>query len=63
MDARKHRFDAAAVSELAEKSTEVVVARGQNMLGPSGNLKAPTIQFGKTLLVGWKEEIWAKSLR
>ena len=30
------------------------------MLGPTGNLRAPTIRTGKTVLVGFNEEIFAK---
>ena len=32
------------------------------MLGTTGNLRAPTIQRGKTLLVGFNEEVYAKVL-
>ncbi len=28
------------------------------MLGPSGNLRAPTVKVGKTLLVGFHEEAY-----
>jgi len=28
------------------------------MLGPSGNLRAPTIRRGKTLLVGFNEDLY-----
>lgn len=28
------------------------------MLGPTGNLRAPTIRAGKTLLVGFSEEVY-----
>jgi len=30
------------------------------MLGPTGNMRAPTIKVGKTLIVGFNEEIFAK---
>jgi hypothetical protein len=30
------------------------------MLGPTGNLRAPTIRKGKTVLVGFNEEAFAK---
>ena len=62
MDARKIRFDEAAVEQMKKNASEVVIARGESKLGPSGNLKAPTIRFGKTILVGWKEDIWRKAL-
>jgi arsenate reductase-like glutaredoxin family protein len=32
------------------------------MIGPSGNLRAPTLQVGKTLLVGFNEESYTKVL-
>lgn len=32
------------------------------MLGPTGNLRAPTLQVGKTLLVGFNEEHYADVL-
>jgi hypothetical protein len=28
------------------------------MLGPTGNLRAPTLKVGKTLLVGFNEEAY-----
>ena len=31
----------------------------QAMLGPTGNLRAPTLQVGKTLIVGYNEEAYA----
>ena len=33
-----------------------------HMLGPTGNLRAPTIRKGKTLLVGFDEETYRKYL-
>ena len=32
------------------------------MLGPTGNLRAPTVRSGKTLLVGFNEEQYASVL-
>ncbi len=32
------------------------------MLGPTGNLRAPTIRSGKTVLVGFNEDAFAESL-
>jgi arsenate reductase-like glutaredoxin family protein len=32
------------------------------VLGPTGNLRAPTIKIGKTLLVGFNEEMYSKNL-
>lgn len=34
----------------------------KHMLGPTGNLRAPTIRRGKSLLVGFNEEMYAKTL-
>jgi arsenate reductase-like glutaredoxin family protein len=33
------------------------------LLGPSGNLRSPTIRRGKTLLVGFNEEMFREQLR
>lgn len=30
------------------------------MLGPTGNMRAPTIKVGKTLLVGFNEEVFSE---
>lgn len=32
------------------------------MLGPTGNLRAPTIRKGKTLLVGFNDAVYAETL-
>lgn len=32
------------------------------MLGPTGNLRAPTIRRGKTVIVGFNEEVFAERL-
>jgi hypothetical protein len=32
------------------------------MLGPTGNLRAPTIRAGKSLLIGFNEEVFAQQL-
>ena len=32
------------------------------MIGPSGNLRAPTLRVGKTLLVGFNEDVYEKVL-
>jgi len=32
------------------------------MLGPTGNLRAPTLRNGKTLVVGFDEEVYARVL-
>lgn len=33
------------------------------IIGPSGNLRAPTLQVGKTLLIGFNEESYSKVLK
>jgi len=33
------------------------------LLGPTGGLRAPTLRVGRTLLVGFAEEAYAKVLR
>ena len=33
-----------------------------HLLGPTGNLRAPTVRLGKTLLVGFNEEAYRKVL-
>ena len=46
------------VSKFSAKTggSEAVAA----MLGPTGNLRAPTLRIGKTLLVGFNEEIYTE---
>lgn len=31
------------------------------MLGPTGNMRAPTIRTGKTLIVGFNEDVFSKT--
>lgn len=45
IDLKKDRPDDEALSKL--------------MLGPTGNLRAPTIRVGKTVLIGFHEETYA----
>ena len=65
------RKDATALAKAASK---VIVAKGKKvsefkggapskeaidaMLGPTGNLRAPTIRRGKTILVGFNEDLF-----
>ncbi len=65
-------------ADLVKKASKVIVAKGKKvsefpggkataevvdaMLGPTGNLRAPTIRSGKTVLVGFDEETFAKVL-
>jgi hypothetical protein len=34
----------------------------QHLMGPTGNLRAPTARIGKTLVVGFNEEAYAELL-
>ena len=43
----------------AEKDSREAI---EAMLGPTGNLRAPTLRVGKTLLVGFSDEIYSASL-
>lgn len=70
---RKLGRDQAA--ELARGASKIVVAKGRKvtelrggkadaeivaaMLGPTGNLRAPTVRAGKTVLVGFEEAAWS----
>jgi arsenate reductase-like glutaredoxin family protein len=33
------------------------------MLGPTGNLRAPTVRVGKTLVIGFDEDTYTKVLK
>ena len=48
--------------KVAEYDTTKNVPDGavDSMLGPTGNLRAPTIRVGKTYLVGFNEEVFEK---
>jgi hypothetical protein len=61
-----------------KQASKVIVAKGKKtsefaggkagkevvdaLLGPTGNLRAPTLRKGKTLLVGFNEEIYESVL-
>jgi arsenate reductase-like glutaredoxin family protein len=61
-------------ADLVKQASKVIVAKGKKvsefaggkagkdvveaMLGPTGNLRAPTIRKGKTVLVGFNEELF-----
>ena len=69
------RSEAAA---LAKQAAKVIVAKGKAvqehrggaaakelvdaMLGPTGNLRAPTLRVGRTLLVGFHEDAYREHL-
>lgn len=43
----------------AEPPTDDAVAK--LMLGPTGNLRAPTLRVGRTLVVGYNEQVMAET--
>ena len=45
--------------EMKSSELETVV---EKMLGPTGNLRAPTMRVGKTTVVGFSEETFGKVL-
>ncbi len=63
-------------ASLAVQASKIIVAKGKKvtefaggkagkdvveaMLGPTGNLRAPTIRKGKTVLVGFNQEVFEK---
>lgn len=65
-------------AELIRSSSKVIVAKGKKvsthpggkateekvaaLLGPTGNLRSPTVRVGKTLLVGFDESSYEKAL-
>jgi len=68
----------AEAAELAKQAAKVIVAKGKSvqqlgggkagsevvdaMLGPTGNLRAPALRVGKTLLVGFDEDAYREHL-
>ena len=66
-------------SELAKQASKIIVAKGKKisefaggkagkdvldaMLGPTGNLRAPTIRKGKTIVVGFNEDVFEQVFR
>ena len=72
------KLSKADASKLAKAAKEVIVAKGkkldrfsggkvaaadvEKMLGPTGNLRAPCIVAGKTILVGFNEEVYEEVL-
>ncbi len=43
--------------ETAGKASKAVI---EAMLGPTGNLRAPALRLGRTLVVGFSEETWSE---
>ena len=68
----------AEAADLVKQATRVIVAKGKAvqehaggkpsaavvaaMLGPTGNLRAPALRVGKTLLVGFSEQVYRERL-
>jgi len=68
----------AEAAELVKQAARVIVAKGKAvqehtggkpsaevvdaLLGPTGNLRAPALRVGKTLLVGFSEEVYREQL-
>jgi arsenate reductase-like glutaredoxin family protein len=66
-------------AELIKAASKIIVSKGRNvrsfpggqakkeiveaMLGPTGNLRAPTVRVGRTLLVGFDEESFQEALQ
>lgn len=48
------------VHDLTGGITDSIV---EAMLGPTGNLRAPTAKSGKTVFVGFNEETWRTGIR
>lgn len=48
------------VHDLKDGITDDIV---EAMLGPTGNLRAPTLKSGKTIFVGFNEEAWRTGIR
>ena len=48
--------------KLDEEMAEEIAPKNIIMLGPTGNLKAPTLRVGTTLLVGFSEEAYRQFL-
>lgn len=77
MNARKQRYGSSDLATLFEGATRIVASRGKShadvdladpeqlakkVLGPSGNLRAPSARVGRTWLVGFSEDGWTSVL-
>jgi hypothetical protein len=76
VDAKKQRFGAKDLPALLAGAKKIIVCKGtkvtelepspkmdvEPLLGPSGNLRAPTARIGTTWLVGFGEATWKKQL-
>ena len=48
--------------EVFETAGKAAKAAVDAMLGPTGNLRAPVARAGKTVLVGFNDDVWTKNL-
>jgi len=76
VDAKKQRYGAKDLAALFQGAKRILVCKGAKvteldpsgkldleiMLGPTGNLRAPTARLGTTWLVGFGEATWKKQL-
>jgi hypothetical protein len=76
VDAKKQRIGAKDLSSLFAGAKRIVVCKGSKVteldlsdkpglelvLGPTGNLRAPTARIGKTWVVGFGEATWKELL-
>ena len=76
VDAKKQRYGAKDLAALFKGAKKIVVCKGTKvtelepspkmdvdlLLGPTGNLRAPTARLGTTWLVGFGEAAWKKHL-
>ena len=76
VDAKKQRYPAQDLPALLKGAKRILVCKGTKvtelnpaekmnlelLLGPSGNLRAPTVRLGTTWLVGFGEAEWKKFL-
>jgi hypothetical protein len=78
-DARKQKMGEAEARALLKKADVLYAAKGKKvvrvevskssvdavalMMGPTGNLRAPTLVVGRTLLVGFDADTYAEVLR
>ena len=72
------RLGRAEAAALVKQATRVIVAKGKtvqrhgggkagaevvdSVLGPTGNLRAPALRVGQTLLVGFSDEVYREQL-
>ncbi len=78
MNATKERYGEGDLATLFEGAKKVIAAKGKKVteidyakapedlaaiaLGPTGNLRAPTVKAGKTWLIGFNEDEYGKVL-